>query len=572
MKAVKQAGLWVCVIVAVTTSAAAKSDVHTSQMSKIVSYATRLRSQLGPNIKHLSGAGRIVIDLGVQLEQLRAEAGAISGHQSDDTPASLGLRSPRTQMLPPPGVAVAAGKPVSTPDLSHTRFSGAVQRGSSIAWCGNKALVGFNDSDSFWQTGGLLAFFGINPGLTGQSLDGYATSSDGGRSFTDRGFPPAGPVETLMQGDPVVACSDPNTFFYASLYEDLNAATTGISLSRSTDGGDTFGRPVQAVAKDNTVHILDRPWMTADPTNIFITYTDFDTSGSAACGLNSRTAIELVKSADEGRTWSTPTVVVEVCSGTIVQGSQVIVDPVSGNLFVAWESFANDFYTREVDAASSTDGGQTFSPPVEVSKVDAVGDGNFSYGLQGFIKSFEYPSLAIGKGKNAGALYIVWNDGDNRIKDDWVSFISLVSHIGDGNYGFSDVFFSSSTDGGSTWSPPKIVNALSALPIDHFQPVVASDKTGKIAVCWYDRRRDKNNFLIDRECGKSSDGGSTWSNTRITTINYPSLGNQDLLSSFVSLGDEQDQLTSEVTNSRAGFLDGFVNTQTGNQNVQVNKF
>jgi hypothetical protein len=99
---------------------------------------------------------------------------------------------------------------------------------------------------------------------------------------------------------------------------------------------------------------------------------------------------------------------------------------------------------------------------------------------------------------------------------------------------------------------------------------VATDKNGRIAVCWYDRRRDPNNFLIDRECGSSTDGGAKWSNKKITPKNYASVVAQDFLINPTYMGD-YDQLTTDATDKKAGFLGGFVNTQAGNQNVQANR-
>ncbi len=97
-----------------------------------------------------------------------------------------------------------------------------------------------------------------------------------------------------------------------------------ISLSLSTDGGNSFGAPIVAVAKDAYYHLLDKEWMALDPANpgnIYVTYTDFDYSnfGSGSpgnsCGAsgadNPRTAIEMVTSTDGGSTWSTPSVVVD---------------------------------------------------------------------------------------------------------------------------------------------------------------------------------------------------------------------------------------------------------------------
>lgn len=47
--------------------------------------------------------------------------------------------------------------------------------------------------------------------------------------------------------------------------------------------------------------------------------------------------------------------------------------------------------------------------------------------------------------------------------------------------------------------------------------------------------------------------------------------NQDLLFFGNYMGD-YDSVTTDATNAAAGFMGGFVNTQAGNQNVQVNKF
>lgn len=57
---------------------------------------------------------------------------------------------------------------------------------------------------------------------------------------------------------------------------------TAISVAKSTDGGLTFGNPIVAVSKSAMTHFLDKDWMPADPTDanrIFVTYTDFDTTG-----------------------------------------------------------------------------------------------------------------------------------------------------------------------------------------------------------------------------------------------------------------------------------------------------
>ncbi len=591
MKVKRQVWLWVlAVVVCFAGSAAAQNSADTGRMAE---FAKHWKTQLGPNINRLSGAAQNFINLNVQVEKLKTIAAALSAGKQGGGP---GLSESRSQsavpnMLGGSAKELAPGKPASTPDITDTRFSGAVQSETSTAWCGKEAVVGFNDIGSLWESNPGGAAIGLVAPTTGFSLNGYAVSTNSGSSFTDKGFPTVGPLGTEMLGDPVLACTDPTTFYYASLYLDFTGSCpspsgfcSDVTVSTSTNGGSTFGAQAPAVQKDFFFHFLDKEWMTvneATPSDIFVTYTDFDFSNFDSgpgndCGAPGtdvvRTAIELVSSSNGGMTWSSPTEVAKDCSDfAFLQGSQVVVDPATGHVFVAWESFAADFSTREIDIAKSTDGGVTFSSPVKVSSVDPVGDEDAFFGLQGHIRDFDFPSLTIGKGKNAGNLYIVWNDGDNRHPDAVTAFLKLFG-IGDGNYGFSDVFFSSSTDGGSTWSSPIAVNtdASKKALIDHYQPGVASDKTGKLAVCWYDRRDDTNNFLIDRFCGKSTDGVK-WSNKKITTVNSPSVANQDFEIAGDYMGD-YDQLTSDATNTKSGFLGGFNNTQAGNQNVHVNKF
>jgi hypothetical protein len=547
--------------------AAAQVGVDTSHMDQIGELATHWQTELGPNINRLSGGAQTFMRLGEQWTKLKATAAALSVEQ---------------------GAGPKFG-PVSVSELSFTRFSGAVQSETSTAWCGKNAVVGFNDSGSFWQTGGFFP-------TGGNSLNGYAVSRDRGATFTDAGFPAVGPAGTMMSGDPVLACTGPSDFFYASLYEDSSAPAlhvcpsghaagdSDISLSVSTDGGSTFGAPKAAIAKDACFHFLDKPWMTVDlanPTHIFVTYTDVDDSNFGAgspgniCGGSNtnirRTAIELVASTNGGSTWSAPTVVAQVCGAPFVQGSQVAVDQ-TGKIDVAWESFASNFFTREIDLASSNNSGATFSAPTKVSSVDPVGDGDFDFGIQGFIRDFEFPSLAIGRGTtNANHLYISWNDGDNRVNDAWAGLIKIATGLGDGKYGFSDVLFSFSNNAGATWSSPVAVNKKRG-DHDNYQPGVATDRTGAIAVCWYDRRRDANNFLIDRFCGGSTDDGATWTNTKQTSVNYASVVNQDLIIAFDYMGD-YDEITAQATGGQpSGFLGAFVATDKGSQSVKARKF
>jgi len=535
--------------------------------------------------KRLSSGAQNLLKLAHGWEQVE---GPFAVNPAPQDAGSDARRSNLPAVADPSIDPTAVSFPISntSADFLFSLMAGFTQSETSTAWCGDHVVSGFNDSGSFFES----VLFG--PG--GASFSGASISSNKGTSFHDVGFiNPGTDFNNFLAGDPVVTCArrpetaDIPTFFFTQLFElgPSTAPVTAIAFSTSEDGGGSWTPPVAAVQKDGRTHFLDKSWSAIDPSDprhIFITYTDFDmsgTSGTPACGIVggnpvSRTAIELVHSADGGLTWSAPVVIAQGCfvapSFRQLQGSQVAVDA-GGNVFVAWESFLGAAATnRALVISGSLNHGNTFGTPVTISAVVETGDGN---GLQGGFRNNEFPMLAIDR--SSGALWVAWNDGRNfAIRD---------AEAPDGLYHFADVLVSRSTSGGVSWSAPVLVNppqaphlfGLTVLGTDHYQPGVAVDKTGAVGVCWYDRRSDPANFRFGRACAVSTNAGVTWAPTFLVNGNWSPWHATDVFINPAYLGD-YDAVASDFLLSNSGFMGAYSFVSTAgvvpNQDVAIFNF
>jgi hypothetical protein len=464
---------------------------------------------------------------------------------------------------------------VSNPAMDYTLSidSGFTQSESSTAWCGDSVVVGYNDSGAPLRTAYTTGGAG--------SFDGVAVSVDAGRSFRALDYlNPGTDPNGFLQGDPVLGCTSPQNFYYSSLdvYIDTTAETldTIVTVSNSSDGGILWTAPSFAVSKDAQTHVLDKDWMfvsPAHPNNLYVTYTDFDYDPATCLAGQFRTAIEMVRSSDAGNTWSQPVVVEQDCydfanGGLSVQGSQVLVDK-WGHVLVAYEVFSSQG-PRAIRIARSTNGGASFAKPVQVSAVVPTGDGNL---LQAGFRTNEFPSLAADP--RTGELYVAWADGrDRRVEDAFLAYLFGIFYT-QTTYNFSSVLVSRSTNGGTSWSAPTRVTPQNAnyggLGRDAFMPGIAVDKTGKVAVCYYDRRNDPDNQDVDRYCSVSTDGGVAWIDERKTLQSWTPVQSSDQGIAPTYMGD-YDSTVADALGQYTGFAGGFQIQTRGNPDVYLARF
>jgi hypothetical protein len=467
-------------------------------------------------------------------------------------------------------------------DLDFSSYDGVTQSETHTAMCGNQVVVGFNDSGSLLQS----FFFGTG----GLSFSGASVSSDRGKTFHDIGAINSGSdFNNLVQGDPILTCTDSSHFFYTQLFETGTA--TAIGISNSSDGGNTWSDPLAAVSKDFS-HFLDKPWSAIDPSNpqrIYITYTDFDGSGtSAGCGAQTRTAIELVTSNDGGGHFTSPVIIDEQCGDNVgVQTSHVAVNS-HGVAYIVWHRFnpttvdvrithlVNGLPAPSVMIDQKVFGGDAFLLDTRETGIEIESD------LEGQFRDLSGLDLAIDRsgGPNDGTVYVTWDDGRNKSVPDLagfsidvfgpnqpgvlLTFTPLI--LTAGNYAYTDVLVSRSRDGihfGASIQVNSDMQPKIGGGHDHFQPAIAVDSTGTAAICWYDRRNDPKNFNIERFCAESKNGNA-WDNFRLPVSPFAPIHRLDFgLDIFGGGGvnpaymGDYDGLTTDFTGKTRGFIGAF---------------
>src|SRR6266850_308680 len=149
-----------------------------------------------------------------------------------------------------------------------------------------------------------------------------------------------------------------------------------------------------------------------------------------------------------------------------------------GGINVVWvDSPDNHYLTSNIFFSRSTDGGVTFfSTPVNLS--ETINPANPPF--------YSVPQIEV---DNAGNISVVWETDDP---------------LGLGNINLG-IFFSSSIDGGVTFSAP---NMISTNPNGSIDPQIALDKNGNINVVWEDT--DPIHFNTEIFFIRSTDGGATF--------------------------------------------------------------
>lgn len=342
------------------------------------------------------------------------------------------------------------GNTVTPPDVTVNQdTAGAPQNETAIAvdpTNPNVILAGANDyvSRAWSCTVGGTPCSALGDGYSGTYL-----STDGGQTWCCTATDPnhlgtlipgvehltGGPYDA--GGDPAVAFDSHGTPYYAGLGFDRTSAPNTVTVSRGTISGGSlrWSAPTFINATTSPAVLNDKEWIAVDANpaspfrdRVYVTWTRF--LFNAKNGAYTQSPIFFASSSNGGATFTAP----KAISSNVLysQGSRPVVGP-DGSLYVFWDGATRLASLDSTYMVKSTDGGATWSAPVQVSTLNEI-----EPLVDTLFRVNSFPAAAAAPN---GDLYVTWN-----------------TETSDG----SVAVWSKSTDGGAHWSSPQRAFAAAA--------------------------------------------------------------------------------------------------------------
>ncbi|MFX1565677.1 MAG: sialidase family protein [Promethearchaeota archaeon] len=291
-------------------------------------------------------------------------------------------------------------------------------------------LISDNDDNAYFT---FLEYQGSAEGM------GVAKTTDGGEIWQA----PTQAADTVgFLDDKETACVDASGNIYMMWDHFVSNSQANLVFTKSVDGGTSF-QPTQVLGPWDTHGGI--PYLTCTPNGTLFVTTIWDSVPDGP--LNT---IHFMKSTDYGNTWSAPMVVNPPGYPEIAIITVCAVDS-NHHLYIC---FAAGYTTdKEVYVIKSTDGGDSWSAPVQVNDITT----------------------------NMQRMVEMHIDADDNIHVAWL----------DARNGEWDIYYSYSTDGGASFSDDYCITS-EGFPLSFTRPgdyiTLRSDSTGKLFIVWTDGR------------------------------------------------------------------------------------
>jgi hypothetical protein len=346
---------------------------------------------------------------------------------------------------------------------------------------------------------------------------GTYVSSDAGGTWHDNG-PLPGFAAYRTTSDISFAFAPGGRVVYACVLA-VAGKRSGIFVSRSEDGGRTWGAPSTVFLDRSGSTFSDKPWIAVDSSHGAYrgrVYVAWNLDGTAvhaadpdagvtpqtvptgkATGPDTAIGIAVARSTDEGRSFSRPVIVSRFQGDDFALGAIPAVGP-AGRLYVTFLRLHGSGVHRTYDLAmtGSSDGGRSFSPTHAIVRRVYVLPNRLPHGS---FRNFSLPALAVSP--LSSTLMVAWADM---------------------RHGDADIMKVTSANGGRSWG---LLSRVNNDPLrdgaDQFQPQLAVANDGSFTCSWFDRRYDPGDRYIDVVVAQSRNNGRTFGpNVRVTARSW----------------------------------------------------
>ncbi|HEX9545848.1 MAG TPA: sialidase family protein, partial [Acidimicrobiales bacterium] len=345
-----------------------------------------------------------------------------------------------------------------------------------------------------------------------------AISHDGGKTWKRVVLPgvskcSGGPANRAT--DPWISFGPNGTLYASAQTADAPFSPGGVTVSRSTNGGDSWEAPVTLIDDTYIASFNDKESVTADPQNANIAYVVWDRfisppSGTAADqgafrARSFRQETWFSRTTNGGVSWEPARAIYNQATQGGTFGNIITVLP-NGDLVDGFILFAvhrqkllaNIALIRSHDKGATWSNVATLIAPLDLSFFGAYDPDNGNP-----IRTGGAPDFAVDP--VSGKLYAVWEDDTQ-------------------GSGVDAIQFSQSGDGGMTWSPPvKINQTPSTVPAPDQQAFTATVRVaadGTVGVTYYDLRQNTptpglpTNYWLAR-CHISCTNSASWVETHV---------------------------------------------------------
>ena len=247
--------------------------------------------------------------------------------------------------------------------------------------------------------------------LSGDSpVVGWSRSTNAGTSFS---IPVAVFDSPTTYSRPALAIDSKNNAYLAWNQQTLGTSVIRLAVSKA---GAAFGAPATVTGSSALSYVPD---LAAGPDDSI--GLAFYTRAIVANVIQNR-LIAFARSTNGGTSFSSPAFLSSAAEQSYVPA--VVFEP-SGAIDVAWEGFDANDAQSDVKIARSTDGGVTFSPPVDLSA-----NGGFSGSSANPVDGLGGPGRAAVSVGASGALVVSWSDDAGAAPDVFVSTLpaALISN------------------------------------------------------------------------------------------------------------------------------------------------